>query len=244
MDKNKYNYYLDAHCHYDLLSSQNLVNIFNKTALKALTCSVDLDSYYRLEEIRKKNIGGLYFAYGLYPDYVLNRNLEETLNDLEKIDFSKALAIGEIGIDYKITKDKNKRIEQKKLLEKQLDIAETLKKPVILHTRYATKPVLEMLTGYSKLKVLLHWFAGQEFEKQEALERGYYLTQKALKENNIDVNKYKNQILLETDYPTYIDNKKTTPLSIIEVYKKYCEDYHLDLEETKQIICKNFERLF
>ncbi|MCK9293019.1 MAG: TatD family hydrolase [archaeon] len=244
MDKNKYNYYLDAHCHYDLLYSDYLMETFKENALKAITCSVDMNSYLRLEEIRKKNIKNIYFAYGLYPDYVLNRKLEETLKDLEKIDFSRALAIGEIGLDYKITKDKNKRLEQKQLLERQLEIAQSLKKPVILHTRYATKPTLEILKNYSKLKVLLHWFTGQEEEKLEALKRGYYLTQKALNKNTIDVNKYKNQILLETDYPIYLNGEKTTPLSIIEVYKQYCREYDLNLEDVKKTMHNNFEKLF
>jgi len=243
MNKKEYNYYLDIHTHYDLLSTTYLKEIFEKNNLKALTCSVDMNSYKRLEQIRKAKIKGIYFAYGLYPDVVLNKTIKENLDDLEKIDFSNTIGIGEIGLDYKITKDKIKREEQKILFKKQLDIANKLNKPVIIHSRYSEKPVLEILENYPNLKVILHWFSGNKEQKIESLKKGYYLTQKAIKDD-LKIDGYLDQIFLETDFPVFRDGIKITPLDIINVYERFCIEQNLNLELTKSRVYNNFLNLF
>ena len=223
--------------------STNFLNFFSKNPIKSLTCSVDINSYNRLEEIRKENIPNLYFAYGLYPDVIFKKSIKEYLEDLNRMDFSKAIAIGEIGLDYKITKDKTKREEQKRLLEKQLEIAKEFKKPVILHTRYATKPTLEIIKSWTDLKIILHWFNGTEKEIQEALDRGYYLTQRFGRPEIPNIKDHLDNIFIETDYPVPYNGKEIQPLAIKESYTVFCEKYQLDLEKIKERMENNFTNL-
>jgi TatD DNase family protein len=170
-----------------------------------------------------------------------NYNLEKYI---ESIDFTKGIAIGEIGIDYKITKDKQLREDQKKLLIKQLEIANKLNKPVIIHSRFATKRVLEILKDFTKLKVVLHWFNGTDAEFEEAFNRGYYLTL------NFDRNKiptlkdHLDQIFIETDYPISYANLDKNILNIKKAYEVVSKIYDIDLNLLKIKTQNNFERLF
>lgn len=244
MNENKYNYFLDIHCHYEGLDPQILKKTLQENKIISLSASTDIDTYNYLEILRKQNIPNLYFAYGLYPDCILRKNLIENLEDLNKIDFSKANAIGEIGLDYKITKDKQKRLEQKKIFEKQLEIAKEYKKPVIIHTRYATKPTLEILSSWKDLDIVLHWFAGNEKEIETAIDRKYYLTQRFAYPLIKDIDRHINRIFIETDFPVPYNGKYTKPESIIESYNKFSEVYNKDLDFIKNKCIKNFEELF
>jgi len=234
--------FIDIHCHYDDLSIEYLKSEFKSKNQISLCSSVSFKSYVKLEEIRKMQIYGIYFSYGLYPDVVLDNNIDYIIEQLNKIDFSNAIAIGEIGLDNKITKDITKREEQKRLFEKQLELAEKKKMPVIVHSRYATKNVLEILKNYNT-KTILHWFSGSEKEIEEAFNRGYYLTinfdrtKINITEENIK------QIFIETDYPIPYNNK-TDIFSIKDAYEMIAKKNNQDINYLKEQIQNNFFKLF
>lgn len=238
--------FIDIHCHYDELSLECLKETFSKEEMIAIANNVDIESYRKLERLRKENIPGLYFAYGLYPDVVVKVGLKDSLNYL-KIIFENSkniLAIGEIGLDYKITKDLEIRKEQKIVFEKQLETAKERNLPVIIHSRYATKAVLEVLSGYSGFPIILHWFSGNEKEIQTALDRDYYLTLRFNKPSIPNIKEHLNHIFIETDYPISYDGK---PLEITDIKKSYeifAKENNIDLEYLKEKINNNFNKVF
>jgi len=244
MVNKEYNAYLDLHCHYDELKADYLRETLSKNNIIALSASVDIASYQRLEVLKNERIPSLYFAYGLYPDVVLNKSITTLEKELKEINFENSIGIGEIGLDYKITKDKTQRDNQKILFSKQLDIAEKLDKPIILHTRYATKATLDFLKDYSKLKVVLHWFGGTPDEINVALERGYYLTERFAKPRIENINDKLDQIFIETDYPVSKDGTPIEITGIIDSYDSFCKEYNLDPEEVKKRIINNFYKVF
>jgi len=243
MDKD-YNAYLDLHCHYDELKADYLRETIIKNNILALSASVDTTSYKRLEELNKEKIPGLYFAYGLYPDVILNKSISNLVEELNKINFENSIAIGEIGLDYKITKDQELRNNEKILFIKQIEIAEKLNKPIIVHTRYATKATLDVLKDYNKLKVVLHWFSGNPEEIKEALNRGYYFTQRFGKPKIENINERLDHIFIETDYPVFRDGDPLEITNIIESYKVFCKEYSLEESEIKKRIINNFYKVF
>ncbi len=233
--------FIDIHTHYSYKDYNKLKQALTKDIV-GVCSTVDIDSYYDLEKLRQKNLPNLYFTYGLYPDVVINKPIDECFDDLKKIDFSKALAIGEIGLDNKITKDKQKRLLQRKLFEKQLEIADKQKLPVIVHSRFATKHVLEALTTFNG-NVVLHWFSGTDKEIDEALSRNYYLTINYDRTKiNITTENVDN-MFIETDYPIPYNNK-TDILNIKEAYKIVANKNKLDVNYLQKKIEDNFYRLF
>jgi TatD DNase family protein len=235
-------HYIDIHTHYEYKEYEKLKEIYNSEKIIGLCSSVDIETYKDLLQLQEKNIKNLYFSYGLYPDTVIKKTIDECLEEINKINFSKGIAVGEIGLDNKITKDLTKREEQKKLFKKQLEIAEQKKLPVVIHSRYATKKVMEILDGYNN-KVILHWFSGSEKEIEDAFNRGYYLTIN-FDRTNIHITKNNiQQIFIETDYPVPYNNiSKIT--NIKEAYKIIANKNNLNINYLKEQIQNNFIKLF
>lgn len=102
--------------------------------------------------------------------------------DAEKVDiatldeygsFAEEDAIGEIGLDFACEVD---REQQERLFCRQLEIAQRLGKPVILHCVKAFEPTLNLLSRYSLKAVIFHGFIGSKEQAEAALKRGYYLS--------------------------------------------------------------------
>jgi TatD DNase family protein len=82
------------------------------------------------------------------------------------------VAVGETGLDY--FRDYAPREHQWELFERQLELAERLRKPVVIHTRAADEDTREALDRFPG-DVVLHCFSSPALLPQ-ALERGWYVS--------------------------------------------------------------------
>ena len=90
----------------------------------------------------------LYAIVGISPndieDIKTEEDMSKCINEIEKIaSDKKAVAIGEIGLDYYWNKD-NKEV-QKEMFIKQIKLANNLELPIVIHTREAISDTLEIL---------------------------------------------------------------------------------------------------
>jgi TatD DNase family protein len=92
------------------------------------------------------------------------------LRDLAEHD--RAVAIGEIGLDY--YRDRAPRDRQRRLFESQLELAAELGKPVVIHTRDAEADTADVLAGFEGT-VVMHCFSSPGL-LETALERSYYVS--------------------------------------------------------------------
>ncbi len=99
-----------------------------------------------------------------YPDYI---NL---LREYAKGD--KVVAIGEIGLDYHY--DLSPRDTQKEVFIAQLELAKSIDKPVIIHSREATKDVIDILDRHSP-KGVVHCFSGSKETAEHHVKKGLYI---------------------------------------------------------------------
>ena len=138
---------------------------------KVVVAADTIKACYEVIE-HSKEYDNYYFCLGIHPE-----NVDEDINELEKLieenkDNPKFVAIGEIGLDYYWNKDnKEKQIE---LFEKQLSLAEKYDKPVVVHSREATKDTGDILGKYN-LVVDIHCFSGSLETAKIYVKRGYYL---------------------------------------------------------------------
>ena len=82
-------------------------------------------------------------------------------------------AIGEIGLDFSRTVDRQLQIE---LFQAQLEIAQKHGKGVVLHSVKAFEQVMDLLKNYSLKFVIFHGFIGSVEQAKRATDRGYYLS--------------------------------------------------------------------
>ena len=133
--------FCDTHCHI-LSEYYDDIDEILKDAKEAGVSRV-INAAYNLESSKEvmalvKKYPEMYGVVGLHPENI-EEDFDYTIFDnLDK----KIVGIGEIGLDYHYTKDnKDKQIE---VFERQLDIAEKLNLPVVIHSREAAGDTLEI----------------------------------------------------------------------------------------------------
>lgn len=85
----------------------------------------------------------------------------------------KVRAIGEIGLDY--YHEDVPRAQQINAFEEQLELAEALKLPVIVHEREAHGDAMEILRRHPDARGVFHCFSGSAEMALWLVERGWYI---------------------------------------------------------------------
>lgn len=175
-----------------------------------------------------------------------SQQLEEMLSLIEK-NHSRIAAIGEIGLEFHYFKEDSEREKQKQVLRTQLELAETLDKPVVIHSREATTELLEHLRAF-KGKVMLHC-CSDPLLASEGVRRGFLVSQSTLKSRQRE--KIVGAIPLEslcceTDSPFLapVRGERNEPAKVREVYDFISATKNIDFEKTVEVILENIERFF
>ncbi|MEG2614293.1 MAG: TatD family hydrolase [Alistipes sp.] len=146
-------------------------------------------------------------------------------------------AMGEIGLDFACAVPRH---EQMRLLCEQLDMAQELHLPVVLHCVRAFEPLMKELSRYTLRAVIFHGFLGSPEQAQRAVDCGYYLsfgertfrsprTVQALRSTPLD------RLFCETD----------ESLDTIEnIYRQIAEAKGVDEDDLSSAILQNYKRIF
>ncbi len=125
---------------------------------------------------------GMYVAVGIHPEDIRNtENIECEVDILENIigckenrKLKKIAALGEIGLDYHYEGfDKEK---QMKCFELQLQLANRLDIPVVIHDREAHGDCFEIVLKYPDVTGVFHSYSGSAEMAQELVRRGWYIS--------------------------------------------------------------------
>lgn len=130
---------------------------------------------------------GMYAAVGIHPEdchFITDEDaamldLRELLEDVKSRARDKIVAIGEIGLDYhyenygEIPMDKEK---QARFFEAQMELAQELGLPVIIHDREAHGDCFETVLRYPKVHGVFHSYSGSAEMARELVRRGWYLS--------------------------------------------------------------------
>jgi TatD DNase family protein len=109
---------------------------------------------------------GVSVAAGVHPHQAADGEPVDRLLD------ERIVAVGEIGLDF--YRDYAPRDDQRRVFERQLELATEYGKPVIIHSRAADEETAAMLAGFDGT-VVLHCFSSPGL-LPVALERRYYVS--------------------------------------------------------------------
>lgn len=194
----------------------------------------------------------LYACIGYHPE-VSNKIVEKDYETLEEMvkNNSKIVAIGEIGLDYYWNKDNKDK--QREVFCKQLEIAEKLKLPVVIHSRDSINETYEILKKY-KVSGVIHCFSGSLEMAKKFISLGFLLgiggvvTFKNSKLFEVIEKLELTNIVLETDSPylTPEPNRGKTNESsnIFYIAQKIAEIKNISLENVAKITTENAIRTF
>jgi TatD DNase family protein len=198
-------------------------------------------------------------CFGLHPYWVAEHSeeeCEEALNLLAR-ELPRALALGELGLDFRPHIMKDSQDRQYSLFEQQLELAQLVNKPVVLHLVQAHGESLRMLDiwGLPQRKGIVHSFNGSWHKAQDFLARGLYLSVggPVCRPGNLKLRQAVTELpleflLLESDTPDQPgpshQGQLNPPESILEVARTIGELKSLDPREILDITTGNFRRLF
>lgn len=251
----------DSHSHYnDDAYNEDLEEVINGIYNEGITKTVIIG--YNIEKSKKaieiaENHDFMYAAIGIHPSDIAG-NKEEILEQIKEIkklaSNKKVVAIGEIGLDYHWEKDKKEL--QKFAFLKQIELANELKLPIVIHTRDAIMDTIEIFKGQviPQNSGILHCCTLNKDLIEQGLKIGLYvsfagpITFKNTKNTELINIVPENRILIETDCP-YLSpepnrGKRNDSRNVKYVAQKLAEIRGKTVEEMANITYNNAINVF
>ncbi|CAE6495296.1 TatD family hydrolase [Candidatus Nitrosotenuis uzonensis] len=197
---------LDAHIHLsDPLYAEHIdliVNSMESTGIKACAVSMDNKSSQMTLKLAEKSKNILPFV-GIHPEKASD-DLDTMVSLINKN--SQISGIGEIGLDRSYCSDDDQFKRQVTVFKKLLEQAETLRKPVSVHSRKTLDDIFEIIPSYNISGFLLHWFDGSKKQLKQAMDLGCYVSYGPVMVYSQDKQvlaslSNRDRILVETDGP-------------------------------------------
>ncbi|XP_035663790.1 3'-5' ssDNA/RNA exonuclease TatD-like [Branchiostoma floridae] len=127
-------------------------------------------------KLARAHPGALYSTAGIHP-HDAKMWTDDSLQELEKLAASpECVAVGECGLDF--NRNFSPQEQQKLVLERQVELACRLQKPLFLHEREAHQALVEILrspVGAKLVTVVIHCFTGTAEEARVYLDMGFYI---------------------------------------------------------------------
>lgn len=204
-------------------------------------------------DVCRKHPGYCYPALGFHPQDV-KADWKEQWDLIEKAirdNRSELVAIGEIGFDYYW--DTTFKDAQREVFQRQLDVAEELNLPVMIHSREATEDTLNVLKK-AHVRGVIHCFSGSREVAQQYMQMGFYLgiggvlTFKNSKlAEHLDVVPLEN-LVLETDGPYLAPaphrGERNESRLMIHVAQRLAQVYNCSVEQVIEATSSNARQLF
>jgi TatD DNase family protein len=172
---------VDTHCHLDFHSFDgDLENVILRAqtsgVARIIVPALDLDNWGNILRIAS-NFEGVFAAVGIHPNSSAGWQ-DAWIDEIRAAaDHDCVVAVGEIGLDY--YRSYSPREQQLRALSSQLELAEQLGLPVILHNRESDSDLLAVLgdSGISNRENpgVLHSFSASWDTAVKAMDLGYYL---------------------------------------------------------------------
>lgn len=166
---------------------------------------------------------------------------------------ARCVAVGETGLDY--FKEYSPREAQVDNFRWHLDLARSLEKPVIVHSRDAHEDTLAMLRAASGVRGVMHCYTMGERELPGYLELGFYISFSGVvtypkNDKNRDAARAVplDRLLVETDAPFLAPQgqrgRRNEPALVRRVLEEVARVRGADVEDLARATSDNAQRLF
>ena len=247
---------IDTHTHiYDEQFQEDFDNVMKniKEQMEGIvSIGFDMESSLKSIELANK-YDFVHAVIGIHPVDIKKYNTEID-KELERLALSekKVVAIGEIGLDYHWMEDSEE--VQKEGFRRQIELAERVKLPIVIHTREALQDTLDILKEYPGAGGILHCYPGSFQAAKPFLDR-YYIgvggtvtfknnrkTKELVKELSLD------RIVLETDCPYLTPvpfrGKRNQPVYTSYVAEEIARIKEISTEEVIEVTTENAKKIY
>jgi len=250
--------FFDSHAHYNDEKFEEdrealIKSIYNEGVTKIINAGYSLESSKKAIEIAE-DYDFMNVIVGISPNDI-NGFKTEILKEIEDLARNKkVVAIGEIGLDYYWNKE-NKEL-QKQVFISQIEIANKLNLPIVIHTREAIFDTLEILKNNNcNKKGIFHCCPLNVDLVREGLKLGFYISfagpitfKNSKNADEIIKMVPLDKILIETDCPYLspepLRGKRNDSRNIKYMAQKIADVKGLSLEEVAQATYNNAKTIF
>jgi TatD DNase family protein len=261
---------IDTHIHIDedayAADREEVIARQREAGVEAMIVpGVNAKSIEGILDVCRRHKGYCFPALGFHPQDVFPDDYKEQWRIIEeaiRAHRKEIVAIGEIGLDYHY--DTTYKEGQQDIFKRQLDLAQELDLPVMIHNRDATEDTLRILKSQisnhnspittAPLRGVVHCFNGSQEVAKQILDMGLYfgiggvLTFKNCKlYETLEVVPL-DRIVLETDgpylAPTPHRGERNESRLMIFVVQRLAEVYHTTPEKVISITSANAKKLF
>jgi len=176
---------------------------------------------------------------------------------MEIMQHPKAIAIGEIGLDYHY--NYSTKEEQLFTFEHQIEIAQKINKPIVVHSREARQDTLELLSRLydgesNKVNGIMHCYSGDVDMAMQCIRLGFLISfsgvitfENAVRIRDVVKKVPMEYILSETDSPYLAPvphrGKRNEPAYVVKVTNKISEIKNLSIKEVTESIVLNIKKV-
>lgn len=252
---------IDSHCHLDSLDYENQHKNVDEVIENAkargvghfISVCTTLGRFEAMKQLTAHR-DEVSLSCGVHP-----LNVEDEPFDYDKLlSFAqdpKVVAIGETGLDYHYTPE-TKALQQS-IFAQQIEIANKVNKPLIIHTRSARQDTMEILEqgGAEKCGGVLHCFTEDLAMAKRAMDIDFYISISGIitfrnAEELRDVVRHVplDRLLVETDSPYLAPipyrGKPNQPAYVRETCEYLAALKGVSVEELARITTQNVQKLF
>lgn len=256
--------FTDTHCHLNRLNLEkydgqlsgaiDAMKAANVSRAMAIMCDfAEYDEIKAIIETYQDQQLNLGMSVGIHPCEdlaVLQSATTERL--IEMATPEHVWAIGETGLDY-YWSDENKQ-EQQASLARHIHASQTLKKPLVIHTREAKHDTIDILKSEKAEHGIIHCFTEDWETAKQALDLGFYISfsgivsfKSAQSLRDAAQKVPRDRLLIETDSPYLAPvpkrGKPNEPAYVPYVASCLADLFGTSAEEVGQLTAKNFENL-
>lgn len=249
----------ESHAHYDDTAfdadREEILNQCREQGIETIiNVSASLDSVKSTLALAEK-YPFIYGAVGIHPDETGELSEEAFAWLCGQCRHPKAVAVGEIGLDYYWDKEKHEL--QKYWFRRQMELAKELGLPIIVHSREAAADTLEAVRAAHspKLRGIIHCFSYGPELAGEYLDMGYYIGiggvvtfKNAKKLKEVVKMLPLERILLETDCPYLAPEpnrgKRNTSLNLPYIAEAIGQLKGIEAKEVIRVTNENARTLY
>lgn len=196
----------------------------------------------------------IYAAIGIHPHDVKDCSDKTWDNLIQLAQNPKVVAWGEIGLDY--YRDLSPRDIQRKVFVQQLELADEMGLPVIIHNRESHGDMLDIVKKHPpKFGGVFHSYSGSWEMAEELLRLGFYLSfsgpltfKNAKNIVEVAARVPEDRFVVETDCPYLTPEpyrgKRNEPSYVLEVIRKVADIKGIPSERAMQLAVENAKKLF
>ena len=248
----------DTHAHmddraFDIDRTELLAHLPNQGIVLLMNPGCSLESSRNVDRLTRQ-YDYIYGAVGSHPDVADEVN-EEVLAEYRAMVAAnpKIKAIGEIGLDYHY--EDIPRQLQLKAFKLQMELAQELNLPAIVHERDAHEDGMKVVEEFPEITGVFHCYSGSAEMAKWLVSRGWYIGftgvltfKNARKALEVAAAIPLDRIVLETDCP-YMSpepfrGKRNDPGKLYRMAEKLAELRGLTVEEVHAITTENGKKLY